>query len=222
VEKTETNVFDKQIEEDIKSLKRSSRLLAILGISAFVLLLALIVFAIYDKSSTPKLTSFIDIAFVNAPNAALLEKPEEQSRILASLKKGDPVLQIERQGKWVKVQKKNMIGWMPENILQSKAEHRAETRERETPIVISDVDWVVDEQDHFTVVGKVKNQSDLSIREVEIKISFSNKAGKVVAAKSIVVSSQQPMLRGDQVPFNLKGDYSKDFGYITTQVVRWK
>jgi len=219
----ETDKFDKQIESDIRSLQRSSRWLAGLGILAVVLLVTVVVFSVYDKAlvinSAP---SFIDIAFVKAPQAKVHAGPSEMFAVIKTYEKGEPLFLLEKKATWAKVQRRNITGWIRADQIQTKSERRKGIlREGQAPIQILDVDWNVDEMSSYTILGKIENVTEIPVSNVKIIVNFFNKDGQFIKAKSTIVSAKKPFQRGKAYSFSVRGDYEEDFSFITTQVESW-
>lgn len=222
VETSDAKSFDSQIEKDIHSLKRSSRILAILGFTAFALLLLLVVYAIYDNRTTSTSSTYIDIAFVKVSEANLHETPNESARVIGSLKKDEPLLIFEKVDSWAKVQKKDISGWVHQDNLMSRSQYRARKQLNETPIQITEVDWIVDEKDTYSVVGKFKVSIDKPIHTVKINVNVFRKDGKLLTTEAALLASPEGFKFGQDYSFTVRGNYQKDFSYVTTQVVDWK
>ncbi|MCZ7585274.1 MAG: FxLYD domain-containing protein [Deltaproteobacteria bacterium] len=103
-----------------------------------------------------------------------------------------------------------------------ESERRAETRGTDAaPIEILDVDWNIDEVDNYTILGKIRDNTDIPVANVKISVNFFTKDGELVETKSTVVSGSQPFKRGQQYSFSIRGNSDKEFNFFTTQVESW-
>ncbi|MBZ0273836.1 FxLYD domain-containing protein [bacterium] len=219
----ETPEYDKQIEADIKSLRRSTRLLALLGIAAFFLLVCLIVFAIYDKalviSESP---SFIDIAFVSSKEAKIYVSPATSQHVVATYNRGQPLFLLERGETWARVQSREAMGWIRREDYVTKEERRlAATSRADGAVKMTDLDWNVDEVNNFTVVGKIVNLTDERITNVKVNVNFFDDAGHLISTREVIVSGNQPFRKNVAYNFSLRGNYDNDFNHVSAQVASW-
>lgn len=214
--------FDAQIEDDIRSLRRSSQLFAILGLCAVVLLTVVILVSIYDDKTMTEI-QFVGIGFVETETAQLLNRPAADAHAIKTLKQGEGVFILARIDGWIQVQKNGDEGWVREAEIKSKDEAFKEARgSSESPIEIREVSWVVDELNNYTIVGRVRNVTTLPIKNVKISVLFYDENHKLAGTKSTLVSPTVPLKKDEDYPFNITGLNEANFKMADYRVETWQ
>lgn len=221
--------IDKEIEADIKHLKRSSNLLAALGLTIivlFILLLSLKItqnFGVSEKS----LPRFIESATVIVDDTPVRAQPSTSAAAIATLSHNTRLLitKDDPDG-WFKVHivdpvrggKNPIEGWLMQEDVRTHAEERQMRREMAKKAVktidILDVNWTIDEVGNYTISGKVLNLTDLPLSDIKIIITFYDENNNVVDQRKTIVATDSPLRKNLPVPFVFIGKNEKNFNFV--------
>ena len=227
--------FDKAIEEDIKRLKRSSNILVLLGALVVVLLVVVIGFRIHLYLLKDKITQgprFIDYVYVKSEDTVVYARPDKTSDIVARLTKGEALFLIEQKTEWSKIEKRTISGWVEKVNLAQKDEWPPRQEGDDVPVRFIDVNWIVDEINNFTIIGKIENMSDIPLRNIKIQVNFydreelccdeEGKKHKPVMTRETWVARDKPLVAGVEKRFVITGKYEKNFKKIRYRVVSYE
>ena len=227
--------FDQAVEDDIRRLKRSSNILILLGLLVVVLLGLAIGFRLYlyllnDKMSEG--TRFKDYVFVQNDNAVVYANPDKTSDIIARLTKGESLFLLENKGNWAKIEKRTISGWIEKNHIASKDEWPPKQQFDDVPIRFIDVNWIVDEIDNFTIIGKIENLSEIPLKNIKIQINFYDREELCcdengnphppIMNRETWVAREKPLVAGVEQKFIITGKYERSFKKIRYRIVSFE
>ncbi len=217
--------FDRQIEQDILTLRRSSRWFASFGILAFLLLTCLVLFSLLDQSFIIDTgTPFIDIGFVKNSNAAVYDQPGVNGASVKIMPQGAGVFVLAKTGDWCKIQNNDQVGWMKTTDLETKTQRDASKSSGENqPVHIMDsVKWYVDEIDNYTIVGQIENMTDMPIESVKIVIDFYDADNNRIDTKTSNIRTDKSFTKGNPQNFSISGKHEKTFMGIDYRIAGWR
>ncbi len=225
----ETQQIDKDIEADIKHLKRSSNLLATLGLIIVVLFVILLAIkASQNWSPTEQaLPRFTESATVFADSSELLDDPLPTAKVLAKLTKGTHLLVMNDNRKdWLKVHAidsdlkatNGLEGYIKRDDVRTRTQEKQLRRDLALhdvkAIDIVDVDWTINEVGNYTISGKVVNLTDLPLANVKIIITFYDQDNNVVEQRNMLIAADNPIMKNNPTPFAFMGRNEKDFNFV--------
>ncbi|MDP8222509.1 MAG: hypothetical protein P9L99_04050 [Candidatus Lernaella stagnicola] len=221
---------DKEIEADIRHLKRSSNLLAALGLVIIVLFIILLGIKVTHSwhPSEKVLPHFIESATVLAETTELLADPLPTAKVLAKLPRDTRLLIMNDNRKnWYKVHVvsadsdsiNGLEGYLPKDEVRSRSQERQmrqELADQNTKAIdIVDVDWTIDEVGNYTISGKVVNLTkDLPLRNIKVIITFYDQDNNVVEQRSTIVATDNPLMHNNPIPFAFIGKNDKVFNFV--------
>lgn len=227
--------FDKAIEEDIKRLKRSSNILILLGTLVVALLFFVIGFRVYLSLLNNTLTQsprFIDYIYVKSDQTVVYRLPEKTSEIVARLTRGEALFLLAEKKDWAQIEKKTIRGWVERANLAPKDEWPPHQTGDDVPIRFIDVNWVVDEIDNFTIIGKIENMSDIPLRNIKLQVAFYDREElccdekgdphQPIMTRETWVAQEKPLVAGVETRFIITGKYEQNFKKIRYRIVSYE
>jgi Bacterial SH3 domain len=227
--------LDREIEKDIRRLKRSTNLLTLLGTIVVILLAVVIGFKIYLDFLNEKIADysrFKDYVFVRSDEALVYAEPRNNSEIVARLTKGEALFLLNEQDEWIQVEKRTFSGWIQNFDVARKDAWPPPSEGEGVPIRFIDVNWVVDEIDNFTIVGKIENMSDRPLKNIKIQVDFYDReeiccdkhgnTHRPVMSESSWEAREKPLVAGIEEKFVIIGKYDKQFKKIKYRIVSFE
>lgn len=227
--------FDQAIEEDIRRLKRSSNILILLGMLVVLLLFVVIGFRGYLyllNSRIAERTRIKDYIFVKNDNTVVYAQPDKTSNIIAKLTKGEALFLIDDQNGWARIEKRTISGWVERANLAAKEEWPPPQQQGDVPIRFIDVNWIVDELDNFTIIGKIENLSEVPLKNIKIQVNFHSREDLCcdengnphppVITRETWVAREKPLVAGVEQKFIITGKYEKNFKKIRYRIVSYE
>lgn len=215
----------REIESDIKHLKRSTNIYTFLGTLVIILFFVVLGYKFYLKAAatnSPVFTGpdFITVGYVVVDGANILEKPSESAKKLAQLDKGESIFVLQREGDWKRVHREETkgkaatIGWIRSDWIQTRDELKAAVQDiADSPLVV-DANWIVDEVENFTIIGTVNNLTDIPLRNVRLAIDFYDDNHKRLDRRIVSVSPDKPLTKDNPKSFYYTGKYKGKYTYV--------
>ena len=223
--------FDKEIEDDIRRLKRTSNLLTLLGIMVVVLLIFTFGFTVYYymiKNQGSIKDPYMSIMYVAENGTTVFSQPDKNSNITGKLPMGSMVFLMEEKGDWGMVEKKSVKGWVEKKHLADKVSWEQKKKEGEKKIEFAGVEWYVDEMNQFTIIGRIHNVSDVPLKDIQIKVFFyeqeepccdeNGEEFKPVLTRDTWIAQDKPLPPNAEKTFHITGKYEKSFKKIRYEV----
>jgi hypothetical protein len=225
----EMKKIDKEIEEDIRHLKRSSNLLAALGLTIivlFVILLAIKASQNFGPNTERTLPRFIESATITTDSAEVFEKPLPTSTSVTKLPEGTRILVMDdNPADWYKIHVidpdqplADLEGWVQKRHVRTRTEERQMRKalaESETQTIdITNVDWTIDEVGNYAISGKVVNLTNLPLSNVNIIITFYDQNNNVVEQRNTIMATGNPLEKSNPMPFVFIGKNEKSFNFV--------
>lgn len=227
--------IDQAIEDDIRKLKRSSNILILLCMVVVIVLVLVVGYHLYSYMLNNQMTStdrFSDYIFVKSDDTVVYAQPDTTSAVLARLIKGEALFVIKSKDKWVQIEKRTIKGWVQSSNLAKKDEWPSRPMGSNVPIRFIDVNWIVDEIDNFTIIGKIENLSDFPLRNIKIQVNFYDREEACcdangrdhapVMSSETWVSREKPLATGVERKFIITGKYETNFKKIRYRIVSYE
>lgn len=223
--------FDKEIEDDIRQLKRSSNLLVLLGTLVVVILLFLLGFKFYLYTLNNKVsreTIIKDYAFINLKDTAVYSGPGKNFDTIDKLDMGEAVFILGRQDDWTLIEKKDTNGWVESTRLVDKESWRPVKGEENVPIQFVDVKWYIDELSTFAIIGFIENVSAVPLKNIKIQFDFYAQSESCCDEKGnpfspfmtreTWVARDKPLIQGVKQRFVITGQTERSFEMLKYRV----
>jgi hypothetical protein len=172
---------------------------------------------------------FSDYIFVKGDDTIVYAHPDTTSAVLARLIKGEVLFVIKVKDKWVQIEKRTIKGWVQRVNLAKKDEWPSRPVGESVPIRFIDVNWIVDEIDNFTIIGKIENLSEYPLRNIKIQVNFydreeaccdeNGKKHSPVMSRETWISREKPLPSGVERKFIITGKYESNFKRIGYRIV---
>jgi len=223
--------FDKEIDQDIRRLKRSTNLLTFLGILGIILIIGVIGLKIYLdslNSQTLGLSGYKDYVYIKNNNTPIYSGPGKNFEIVARMTRGEAIFLLREQGEWAEVEKRTIKGYVRKENIIHQADWPPFNSLEKMPIEFVDVDWFFDEIDNFTIIGKIQNTSEVPLKNIKIQVDFYDREViccddqgnpfKPVMTKETWVAQDKPLVAGVEQKFVIIGKYDKRFKKIKYRI----
>jgi len=202
--------IDFDIEADLRKLKRSSNLLAILFVAlilAFIGLMGLIFTDFFVLQSTVPEPKMVEVSYPTVNNLPIYMDPSQLSEKVGYLKTYDRVFEFTKIPGFLKVRKGSVTGYVESVKMQTRMQ--ALTIKKNLAELNPLRLFVETKQDiknyDLIVSGKVFNNIDIPVKDVEINIFFLNDNNDILYKYTTKIATDTQIKKGANEEFETVG-----------------
>lgn len=221
------------IDSDIKRLKMSSRILAIVLVFlavAFLVLLALSLTGYFEIQQGPGSLNVVNKYYANEDSVPVYKDPTEFADIVGKVDKNDSIFEIGRSPGFVQIQAGEVSGWVNLQKVKTSLAKAAATKGIDITGPLELVFNLESSSKDIMVHGKITNRLDGSVRNIRLLTSFFSDDWVKVYSEFTNLVPKEDLSKNGTTSFTIigKGILDKarhvtceieDFDYAATTIV---
>jgi hypothetical protein len=199
-------VFD--VERDVRRLKRSGHVLAVLLIAlllAFFAVVALSLLGYFNIQVATNIPPVVRTVYPVADGVPVFAEPTPQAGVLGTIARNDRVFEVQKVPGYLKIRRQGLSGWVATDLVKTKLEILGVVDEIKSRIELDltmDMKW---ERRALLVFGTVVNRSQLPVKNIRVATYFLNEAGDLLATQEATIFASGELAAGREAKFEMRG-----------------